>query len=396
MTKYEALICDGAVRSGKTSVMSFSFVLWAMRAFNEKNFAICGKSVQSAVRNIIRPLESIIYFQKEGFALKYSSSTHCLKITRGLKTNYFYVFGGKDESSASLIQGLTLAGVLLDEVALMPQSFVEQALARCSVAGARFWFNCNPENPNHWFYKNWIENPKANTLHLHFLMEDNPSLSEEIVERYHRIYTGLFYERFVLGKWVLASGGIYDMFDTTKHVKTQGDKFSRRYVAIDYGTQNPCVFLLFHAGRESGKTYRHIVKEYYYAGRKNVQKTDKQYSADLKIFCQDESVEYIIIDPSAASLIAQLRQDGFKVVPGRNNVLSGISAVSSALADGTLTIDPSCKETIREFGGYVWDEKAIERGEEKPLKIDDHCMDAVRYGIYTDLKLHGNRQNYSR
>ena len=140
-TSYQALICDGAVRSGKTSVMSLAFIIWAMNEFNQRNFSICGKTVQSAVRNVITPLLSVRYLVKNRYQLSWSFTNHLLTVTRGRKTNYFYVFGGKDEGSAALIQGITLAGVFLDEVALMPRSFVEQALARCSVEGSRFWFN---------------------------------------------------------------------------------------------------------------------------------------------------------------------------------------------------------------------------------------------------------------
>lgn len=212
-TEYQALICDGAVRSGKTSVMTLAFVIWAMNEFNQRNFAICGKTVQSAVRNVITPLLSVRYLAKNKYHLAWSFSNHLLTVTRGKKTNYFYVFGGKDEGSAALIQGITLAGVFLDEVALMPRSFVEQALARCSVERSRFWFNCNPEAPSHWFYQEWIlcsEEKKA--LHLHFLMADNPSLSPEVLERYYSLYSGVFYDRYIKGEWVRAEGIIYRKF----------------------------------------------------------------------------------------------------------------------------------------------------------------------------------------
>ena len=198
-TGRRALICDGAVRSGKTSVMSLSFLLWAMGAFDRRSLALCGKTVGSAERNIIQPLLSMTYLQ-ENFTLAYSRSEHVLTVTRGPKTNRFYVFGGRDESSYMLIQGVTLAGVLLDEVALMPRSFVEQAIARCSVQGSRLWFNCNPEGPQHWFYQEWIlKSESRNALYLHFTMEDNPSLSQRIRQRYRTSYSGAFYRRFILG-----------------------------------------------------------------------------------------------------------------------------------------------------------------------------------------------------
>ena len=193
-----ALICDGAVRSGKTSVMSLSFLLWAMGRFDGCAFAICGKSVGSAERNIITPLLSVRYLQ-DHFSLRYSRGEHLLTVRRGSRENRFYLFGGKDESSYTLIQGITLAGVLLDEVALMPRSFVEQALARCSVAGARLWFNCNPDVPTHWFRQEWILKLRAkNATHLHFTMDDNPGLSEETRAMYRSLYAGVFKRRWLI------------------------------------------------------------------------------------------------------------------------------------------------------------------------------------------------------
>ena len=206
----ETLICDGAVRSGKTIVMTLSFVLWAMTYFNHTNFAICGKTVSNAERNILRPFQQI-----EGmpFTLSYKISNRMLTVQSGNKENYFYLFGGKDESSYALIQGLTLAGVLFDEVALMPQSFVDQAIARTlSFANAKIWFNCNPESPNHWFYKEWITNKERKYKHLHFLMRDNPILSEKEIQRAESLFTGVFYDRYIRGMWVRAEGIIFPEF----------------------------------------------------------------------------------------------------------------------------------------------------------------------------------------
>ena len=207
----ETIICDGAVRSGKTIVMSLSFAIWAMSNFNMTNFAICGKTVSNAERNILRPFQQI-----EGlpFSLNYKVSTRMLTVKCGKKENYFYLFGGKDESSYALIQGLTLAGVLFDEVALMPKSFVDQAIARTLSYGkrAKIWFNCNPEGPSHWFYKEWISDKQKEYKHLHFLMCDNPILGREEIERAEKLFNGVFYERYILGKWVRAEGIVFPEF----------------------------------------------------------------------------------------------------------------------------------------------------------------------------------------
>ena len=197
-----ALICDGSVRSGKTTVMSMAFVLWAMQNYDRTNFAICGKTVQAAERNILNPLMEI---DGLGVALSmhYKVSTRILTVRCGDRTNWFYLFGGKDESSYMLIQGITLAGVLFDEVALMPRSFVEQALSRAiSFEHPKYFFNCNPESPQHWFYKEWIENERENTQHIHFLLEDNPILTPQMIERTKAMYSGVFYDRYIRGLWV--------------------------------------------------------------------------------------------------------------------------------------------------------------------------------------------------
>lgn len=206
----DTLLCDGAVRSGKTLVMSFAFVLWAMNNFDKTNFAICGKTVTNAERNILKPLEQI---EGAPFATSYKISNRCLTVRSAGKENYFYLFGGKDESSYTLIQGLTLAGVLFDEVALMPQSFVDQAIARTlSFHNAKIWFNCNPESPSHWFYIQWLTNPERKFKHLHFLMNDNPILTEKEISRAENLYSGVFYDRYIKGLWVRAEGIIFPEF----------------------------------------------------------------------------------------------------------------------------------------------------------------------------------------
>ena len=209
-TDYDAIICDGSVRSGKTSVLSISFILWAMSKFNNQNFCISSKTISSAERNIVKPILNIKYMH-QNFNIKYTKRT--LVITRGNVINYFYLFGGQDESSYQAVQGITLAGALLDEVVLMPESFVNQTLARCSVSGSKFWFSCNPENPNHWFYNNWVlDHENKNAKYLHFTMDDNPSLTQDIKDRYNSMYSGVFYDRYILGQWVRAEGVIYKEF----------------------------------------------------------------------------------------------------------------------------------------------------------------------------------------
>lgn len=229
---YDAIICSRAVRSGKTSWLILAYIDWAMSNYNNKLFGICGKTVDSAIKNIILPYLSL-YYSKEKYILKWRKSDKLLIIKKGNITNTFEVFGGKDESSFQLIQGRTLAGVLLDEVALMPQSFVNQALSRCSVEGSKYWFSCNPDSPNHWFYTEWIlKSKQRNAKYLHFTMEDNPSLSKKTLERYKNQYSGVFYQRYILGEWVLAEGLVYD-FKEDKHIDDTEPLNGIYYLSID-------------------------------------------------------------------------------------------------------------------------------------------------------------------
>lgn len=378
-SKYDALIADGAVRSGKTICMSLSFFLWGMGNFTDCAFAMCGKSVGAVQRNIVTPLLGIKYL-RDNFDIKYNRADHVIVARRGDRENRFYLFGGKDESSAALIQGITLAGVLLDEVALMPRSFVEQALARCSVSGSKLWFNCNPEGPEHWFRKEWILKPeKHNALHLHFTMDDNPALTPEIRERYKSMYSGVFYERFIEGRWVMSEGLIYDMFDPDKHTYTEGPPslhFSgTRTISCDYGTTNPTVFLDIY--EYDGTAY--VDREYRWDSREeHRQKTDEEYADDMEAFVGDHPCA-IIVDPSAASFIAALRRRGMYVLAADNEVISGIRRTATLLQQGKLLINKSCAPLIGEMGTYLWDEKSCKLGIDKPLKEKDHGPDALRY-----------------
>ena len=379
------IIADGAIRSGKTLCMSLSFVMWAMTNFNGMNFGMCGKTIGSFHRNVLSVLA--ITLVARGYRFTYRRGDKLLTIMRGNVTNYFYIFGGKDESSQDLVQGITLAGVFFDEVALMPQSFVNQATARCSVEGSKFWFNCNPESPMHWFKTQWIDRAEEqNLVYLHFTMEDNLSLSEAIKARYRSQYTGVFYDRFIRGLWVIAEGIIYDMFDAKKHVVPREDVSltESTYISCDYGTQNATVFKQWTKGID-GIWYS--VKEYYYSGRdKGKQKTDNEYVEDLKEFIDGQRVRAVIVDPSAASFIAAVGQAGIPVMKARNAVLDGIREVGVCLNTGKIKyIEGENPHTIEEYGTYAWDEKSAERGEDVPIKSADHCMDADRYFVHTIL-----------
>lgn len=406
----DGIIADGAIRSGKTVSMSLSFAMWAMSTFNGQNFAMCGKTIGSFRRNVLFWLKLMI--KSRGYSVIDRRADNLIIIRKGDTENYFYIFGGKDERSQDLIQGITLAGVFFDEVALMPESFVNQATGRCSVEGSKFWFNCNPDGPYHWFKVNWIDKSTGylgkerveqirkkaaeeekdpglkEILYLHFTMDDNLSLSEAIKARYRSMYIGVFFKRYILGLWAAAEGVIYDMFDPEKHVKNIKEFFQilvngNRYVSCDYGTQNATVFLLWNKGID-GKWY--CIREYYYSGRdKGKQKTDAEYADDLKKWLDGTRIKAMIVDPSAASFIAELRKRGYKVIKANNDVLDGIRLVGMLLNLEMLIFSSSCTETIKEFASYIWDDKAAEHGEDKPVKQHDHGCDAVRYFVSTVL-----------
>ncbi len=379
------VICDGAVRSGKTLCMSISFISWAFYNFCDTSFAICGKTISSLRRNVITPL--IPNLLSLGFKCDYKISRNLLEIEKGNNKNRFYIFGGRDESSASLIQGMTLGGVLLDEVALMPRSFVEQALARCSLEHSKFWFNCNPEHPFHWFYTEWIKKSDAkNMLYIHFKMEDNPSLSSSVINRYKSLYSGAFYERFIDRRWVAADGLVYPMFDNRCHIRKSGGKFFLYYLSCDYGTVNP--FSLGLWGKAEDGWYR--LDEYYHSSRdRGIQLTDEEYYEKLLSLVNGRKIEAIIIDPSAASFIETVKRHGvFRVIKADNDVLKGINYVCNALKNGEIFFYPNCADTIREFSVYRWD-NGIKR--DAPKKENDHAMDDIRYFVATVLN--GKKEN---
>lgn len=373
----EAIVCDGAVRSGKTLAMGLSFFLWAMCCFEGQKFGVCGKTISSLRRNVLS--EILPRLKALGAGCREKRTENLIILSLWGRENSFYIFGGRDESSASLIQGITFAGVLLDEAALMPRSFVEQACARCSVAGSRLWFNCNPEGPEHWFYKTWIlEADKRNCLRLMFTMEDNPSLTEGIRERYRRLYTGVFYQRYVLGQWVQAEGRVYDFFSEDMLGKAP-ESCEKWYISCDYGTVNPTSMGLW--GKSGGVWYR--VKEFYFDSRKEKhQMTDEEYAAALKELAGGNPIQAVVVDPSAASFIEVLRRKGWRVKKAKNDVLSGIRLTSDCLKTGKIVICEGCADCIRELGEYLWEPGG---GKDRVRKEHDHAMDDMRYFVSTVL-----------
>ena len=390
---YDGTIADGAIRSGKTVSMSLGFVFWAMEMFDGQNFIMAGKTISSFQRNVLTNLKTML--RSRGYHVYHHLSgetPNMLEVMWKKRTNYFYIFGGKDEGSQQLVQGITAAGAFFDEVALMPESFVSQATARCSVEGAKWWFNCNPAGPMHWFKQGWIYRRKEKRLlYLHFTMDDNLSLSEKVKEKYRNMYAGVFYLRYIKGLWAMAEGLIYTMF-SDENLYTDEEKASGFEVC---GSKKHLSRLWNHepmrisgdVGRwtdhmdDSGMRWDSRSEE---ARRSSSpQKTDAQYADDMAEFmgARPEDQCVIIVDSSAASFIQELRSRGWIVKAAENEVLDGIRSVSTMLARRNLRINRKCKGLILEMQSYVWDDKAAERGEEKPVKQMDHGPDALRYRI---------------
>ncbi|SET94925.1 phage terminase, large subunit, PBSX family [Salinibacillus kushneri] len=379
---YDGVIAQGSIRSGKTVAMVDSFVMWSLETFDGENFIMAGKTMGALKRNVLEPMFKIL--NAKGIPYNYIRSDDP-RVEIG--NNTYYLFGGNNEQSQDTVQGLTAAGAFLDEVALMPESFVTQVEGRCSVDGAKYFYNCNPKGPYHWFKENYIDKAKEKLLlDLHFKLDDNLSLSERVKERLKRIKTGVFYKRDIEGLWVVAEGIIYEMFDHDKHVVKKNDKLPaiRKYwVACDYGTSNATTFILHGLGAD-GRLY--ILDEYYHSGAKERKKSPSKYAKDFKEWISKHKImpERIFIDPSAEGFILELYavlspRLKSRIQASDNEVKRGIELVSSIIDNDLLRVHERCANVLKEITAYAWDEKAAERGEDKPIKANDHCMDPIRY-----------------
>jgi len=368
-------ILDGSVRSGKTIASLVAWIMFVAEA-PPGELLMVGKTERTLKRNVLDPLEQMV-------GSKY------FKLNRGageamLFGRRIYLAGANDERAEGKIRGMTLVGAYSDEITLWPESFFTMLLSRLSVPGARLIGTTNPDSPYHWLNKNYLERSgQINLKRWHFQLDDNLSLDPAFVEELKKEYVGLWYKRFILGLWVQAEGAVYDMWDESKHVKPAPANLKRFIVGIDYGTSNPCTFGLY-GWNDDSKPVVYLVREYWYdskeAGR---QKTDAEYADDFEEWLGDIKTEAIYVDPSAASFIAELRKRGYRVKDADNDVMDGIRFVASMLTQERFFIDPSCKHTIQEFNSYVWDPKAQLRGEDKPLKQNDHCMDRNRYALFS-------------
>lgn len=403
LSGWDGVIADGSIRAGKTVAMIDSFITWSQAQHSYEDFIIAGRSVGALKRNVLKPLFQIL--RSKGIAWFHHRSENWVLIG----TNVYYLFGGSTEASQDDLAGLTAAGALVEEAARLKESFVNECVNRCSVEGSKIWFNCNPGGPKHWFKKNFVDPAAEKKLvRLHFTLDDNPSLSETIKARYRRMFSGVWFKRYILGLWVAAEGVIFPMFKEEgegahvvetgrlmKREKLRG--FERYIVAMDYGTASSAMTMglygLYRVAVEDPTTGRHVkqwalhlVKEYHWSGKEEGrQKTDPQYADDYEDWIGDVKPSAIYVDPSAASFIAEMQRRRHKVRPAANAVEDGNRFVAQLLSQGRLSVDPGCTHTIEEFYAYVWDAKAQDKGEDKPMKENDHHMDRNRYAAFSHL-----------
>ena len=408
-SRYDALICDGAVRSGKTSIMMWAFVRWAMENFSGQRFGVCGRTVDSCTKNIIVPFTAMS-LAKERYIIRWRRGDKVMEVRCGAVTNYFEVFGGKDEASYTLIQGRTLAGVLLDEVVLMPRSFVEQALARCSVDGARLWFSCNPGSPHHWFYQEWIKRSRErNALYLHFEMTDNPGLSKRTLERYENMYAGIFYDRYVRGLWVAAEGIVYKDFanDTEKYLigdplewaKQNGTSFSIISIGVDFGgTKSATKF------QATGitKDFRVVALEEEYI--KNEEIDPNALNRRFATFCQLITSKYgysqTRADSAETVLIRGLDHTAQKMHLGTQvknamklQITDRIRLVVLLMKQGRFKVSRNCPHLIDAMQTAIYDPDKFEDERLDDGTSDIDSLDAFEYSIepyYKDLERAGH------
>ena len=384
----DGLIADGSIRSGKTVSMALSFALWAMESFQEENFAMCGKTIGSFRRNVLAPLKLMLL--SRGYKYNDRRTENLLEVRRGDETNYFYIFGGRDERSQDLIQGITLAGVLFDEVALMPESFVNQATGRCSVDGSKYWFNCNPANPSHWFKKEWIDRRDGKRLlYLHFCMDDNLSLAERVKERYRAMYAGTFYDRYIKGLWVAAEGVIYRQFadNPERYIIDTPPQIAFANIGVDFGGNNSA-----HAFTCTGllPNMRGVVTldEYHSKEALDPAELENKFVSFVRRQLEHYNVVEIYADSAEQVLIRGFRNALARAgigVPVRNAIkgaiVDRIRLFTSLIGADRYKVMRNCEKTVEALSGALWNAKKLndERLDDGTTNIDS--LDAMEYSV---------------
>lgn len=369
-------IWEGAVRSGKTYISLWRF-LTELEEGPEGEYVLICRTYDSFKRNVLPQLTAMI-----GADCRYYKGNRELSIFG--KT--VHIVGADDERAESKIRGPTFSGAYVDEITIIPESVFRMLISRCAMKGAKIFGTTNPDTPFHWLKRDFLEN-NDDVKSWQFTLDDNPELSEDDRDYLKRQYKGLWFQRFIKGLWVQAQGAVYDFFDDKIHLIDIAPSYTSSYiVGIDYGTTNPCAFVLI--GHDPNRYPNLWVEsEYYYDSRASQrQKTDSEYCDDLKRFLDGRPIQAIYLDPSAVSFRMELQKQGIRnVYEAQNEVIDGIRFVSSLLNNGTLKILKGCKNLIQEFQSYVWDDKSKIQGIDRPKKENDHALDALRYALFTHL-----------
>lgn len=391
-------IWDGAIRSGKTIASLLRWLFYVADAPHGGELVMIGRTREAIGRNVMGPLQDPMLFGEFADQVKYTTGAP----TGTILGRRVHVIGASDAKAEKVIRGMTVAGAYCDEVTVLPEDFFTQLLGRMSVEGAKLFGTTNPDSPSHWLKVKFLD--KLHQLphwrYWRFTMDDNPALSEDYKARKRIEFTGLWFRRFILGDWVAAEGAVYPMWDPDRHVIGWDHlpPMQRLLAAgVDYGTTNATSVLLLglsderdERGRDTSRLI--LVDEWRHDPRTGAPRlTDGQLSDQVRTWLRAGHhprqaglpIEYVVVDPSAASFRLQLHQDGLASTPADNDVNRGIALTATLLAEGQLAVADRCRGFISEVSGYSWDDKATEKGEDKPVKVADHSMDASRYGIAT-------------
>lgn len=376
-------IAEGAVSSGKSHVMNYRFLDELRKGpmgdgVTGYDFMIGGKSESSVIRNVLRPLDKEL-----GNILRYNHSQRFFE----LWGNRIYIVGANDERAEGKIRGWTLGGALIDEGTLAPYSFFKMALSRLRIPGAKLLVTTNPDSKFHWLKTDFIDKFADDPQELacfKFTLDDNPYLTDSYKDSLKKEYSGLWYRRFIQGEWVQAEGAIYDFFDFDQHTVRDAPTYAKYYLlGCDYGTKNAFAAVLIGFNDDHHPALW-VEKEYYWDSQTmGFQKTDAEYAVDLRREFGGYPIKQVYLDPSAQSFEVELRRQKWPVRQAKNDVLDGIRCVSTLLSQGDLVIKRCCTNLLKEIESYVWDDKSIRLGEDRPLKQRDHAVDALRYPLFT-------------
>ncbi len=379
-------IWEGSIRSGKTIASLWRWLMFVSSAPRDGELVMFGKTRDSVASNLFEPLSNPEIFGELSRDVEYTSGAPTARIF-GRRIR---IIGANDAKAEPKVRGGTWTGAYGDELTTLPEAFFRQALGRLSTPTAALFGTTNPDNPAHWLRQDFLLDSNLNLRSWHFTIDDNPHLDPAYVANIKAEYKGLWHKRFIEGLWVAAEGAIFDMWNEDVHVLRGPvpQLMAIPGVGVDYGTTNAfsAHMLGIAAPNAAANTPARLVLTREYRHDPKIaqrQKTDAEFSHDLRAWIGNDKPRWVAVDPSAASFKVQLRRDGLKnVIDASNEVLDSIRLASTLLATGRLVVHESCKGLLQEVPGYAWDPAAALRGEDKPIKVADHSIDSgLRYSV---------------